>query len=71
MLSWTKKSGECEANIDSLRMRIRNQGDTINTRRMEARRLEEEARKMRSEADSACMRYEKMNNVREGFKRKK
>ena len=49
-------SGECEQRITDLRARIPRQQETIRTRRTEKQRLEEEARRLRSEADSAAMR---------------
>ena len=48
--------GECESRITDLRARIPRQQDLIRTRRTEKQRLEEDARRLRAEADSAAIR---------------
>jgi len=48
--------GECENRIDTLRTRLRTQMETIRVRKEEKNRLNEEARRLRAEADSACLR---------------
>ena len=47
--------GECEQRINDVRARIPRQQDLIRTRRSEKQRLEEEARRLRAEADSAAI----------------
>ena len=45
-------SGECENRIDTLRNRLMTQMDTIRVRKEEKNRLNEEARRLRTGADS-------------------
>merc|ERR1719282_2167608 len=47
---------ECENRIDTLGSRLRTQMETIRVRKEEKNRLNEEARRLRTEADSACLR---------------
>ena len=49
-------TGECESRITDLRARIPRQQDLNRTRRTEKQRLEEDARRLRAEADSAAIR---------------
>ena len=46
----------CERTIDETKGRVNNQLATIRQRREEKTRLENDARRLRAEADSACMR---------------
>ena len=49
-------AGECEQRINDVRARIPRQQDMIRTRRSEKKKLEDEAMRLRSEADSAAIR---------------
>ena len=48
--------GECGQRINDVRARLPRQQDLIRTRRSQKQRLEEEARRLRAEADSAAIR---------------
>ena len=49
-------AGECEQRINDVRARIPRQQDMIRTRRSEKKKLEDEAMRLRAEADSAAIR---------------
>merc|ERR1712130_19636 len=49
-------SGECEQRVENYRSRMLNQQSTIRIRREEGKRCEEEAKRLKREADSACIR---------------